>query len=491
MGIGTEHIKKINNMNLPNLSHRGIKLEPWPTVYGDHYLPHQDERYWCPEIETADEATMNNIIVFKLRHIVEWAWGKSSFYRKKWKDAGVHPDTIRSVDDLVKFPVVTKQELRQAQTDDPPFGNYLCTRKDEAYRIHGTSGTTGTPTLFGINNGDWSRIANAHARIMWGAGIRPSDTIFIGSFFSLYLGSWGVLAGGERLGASVVPFGAGIQGHTKVAVHLMKRMKPTCFYGTPSYALHLAEVAREEGIDPRKDFSFHTLLFSGEPGASIPSTKKKIAEIFNAKCIDMGSMAEMTPWMTNAECTFRTGMHLWQDIVYTQICDPKTFKPVPFGEEGTPIYTHLERTSQPMIRFVSGDLSRWDNTPCECGRTYPRLPLGVYGRIDDMLIIRGHNVYPSVIEDTLRSIRGVGDEFRIIVSKEGAMNELCIEAEYQKSHGSPVALSKLQGIIIEKLYQTVGVRSKVKMAKAGTLARTQFKARRIIDDRDLYRNFIE
>jgi len=205
---------------------------------------------------------------------------------------------------------------------------------------------------------DWERIAAAHARILWGAGIRPGDRILICSFFSLYLGSWGALAGGERLGATVFPFGAGAQGQTLQAVHWARDLRPSAFYGTPS----------------------------------------------------------------------------------TQLCDPETFRPLPDGAEGTPVYTHLERTSQPMIRLVSGDRARWVDEPCPCGRTYPRLPRGLDGRFDDMIIVRGENVYPGAIEDTLRAIDGFGGEFRVIVSRREAMDE---------------------------------------------------KARRVIDDRDLYRQSLQ
>src|SRR5439155_676126 len=212
-------------------------------------------------------------------------------YRRRWDAAGVSPATLRSLEDLAKFPVVQKVELRLSQAAAPPYGEYLCIEPGEVARIHGTSGTTGRPTVFGIGSEDWARI--------------------------------------------------------------------------------------------------------GEPGAGIPATKRLIEETFGGRCMDMGSMAEMTPWMTNAECRHRTGMHLWQDLVYTQVCAPDTFAPLPFGAEGTPVYTHLERSSQPMIRLVSGDLARWTDEPCPCGRTYPRLPDGLYGRIDDMFIVRGENIYPS------------------------------------------------------------------------------------------------
>jgi len=299
----------------------------------------------------------------------------------------------------------------------------------------------------------------------------------------------GALAGIERLGATAFPFGAGVAGQTLMGIQWARDLKPTAFYSTPSYALHFADTARKEGIDPRS-FGMRILFFSGEPGAGIPSTRRQIEETYGGICIDMGSMAEMSPWMTNGECSHRTGMHLWQDIVYTQVCDPETFQPVPFGAEGTPVYTHLERTSQPMIRLVSGDLTRWTDEPCPCGRTYPRLPDGLYGRIDDMFIVRGENIYPSAIEDTLRAIEGFGGEFRVIVSRREAMDELLVRAEYAPAHADPGARAKLSATMAERLRARLGVRPIVELVPAGTLERTEFKARRIIDDRDLYRRSV-
>jgi phenylacetate-CoA ligase len=182
-------------------------------------------------------------------------------------------------------------------------------------------------------------------------------------------------------------------------------------------------------------------------------------------------------------------MHLWQDLVYTQVCDPETFRPLPYGAEGTPVYTHLERTSQPMIRLVSGDRARWVDDPCPCGRTYPRLPDGLYGRFDDMIIVRGENIYPSAIEDTLRAIEGFGGEFRVIVSRREAMDELLVRAEYTAEYAS--RLDPLRTLMRERLRARLGVHPVVDLVPEGTLPRTEFKARRVIDDRDLYRQGIE
>ena len=478
-------------MNLDAIARtRGVDLRCWPPRYDAAHRPEPGTEHWLPEVECAPPAERDGLILAKLRAQVRWAWEKSPFYRRKWEQAGVSPDALRGLGDLARFPVVQKSELRAAQTAHPPYGDYLCIEADEVARIHGTSGTTGRPTVFGVGRADWGRIAEAHARILWGAGLRPGDRVMICSFFSLYMGSWGALAGAERLGATAFPFGAGVAGQTLMAVQWARDLRPTAFYSTPSYALHLAETARREGVDPRA-LGLRTLFFSGEPGAGIPATRRQIEETFGGICVDMGSMAEMTPWMTNGECRHRTGMHLWQDLVHTEVCDPSTWQPVPDGAEGTPVYTHLERTSQPMIRLVSGDLARWTTAPCPCGRTYPRLPQGIYGRIDDMFIVRGENIYPSAIEDTLRAIDGFGGEFRVIVSRREAMDHLLIVAEHTASHVEPERRARLELTMRERLQARLGVRPVLELVPAGTLPRSEFKARRVTDDRDLYRQTLE
>jgi phenylacetate-CoA ligase len=469
---------------------RGARFDVWPPVYDPAFRPDDTSEHWLPEVECAPSGERDALILTKLRSQIAWAWEKSAFYRRAWHAAGVSPATLKTLDDLARFPVVHKSDLRAAQAAWPPFGDYLCIEPHEVAHVHGTSGTTGRPTVFGIGADDWRRIGEAHARVLWGAGLRPRDTVLICSFFSLYMGSWGMLLGAERLGATAFPFGAGAAGQTLMAVQWARDLQPSAFYGTPSYALHFAETARKEGIDPR-DLGIRLLVFSGEPGAGIPGTRKLIEDTFGGVCIDTGSMAEMSPWMTNGECVHRTGMHLWQDIVYTQVCDPATWQPVPYGAEGTPVYTHLERTSQPMIRLVSGDLARWTDEPCPCGRTYPRLPDGLYGRIDDMFIVRGENVYPGAIEDVLRSIDGFGGEFRVVISRKDAMDELLIRAEYAASHAAPARRATLAGVMRERLRARLGVHPRMEMVPEGEIPRTEFKARRVIDDRDLYRKGLE
>ncbi|UCF90258.1 MAG: AMP-binding protein [Desulfobacterales bacterium] len=457
----------------------------WPPEYDRNFLPAPEAQYWNPELETMDPAEREQQVIWpKLQAQLAYAYAKSPFYRKKWTQAGVKPEDVRSLADFERIPFVTKDEIRQDQAENPPFGSNLCVSRPEIARVQGTSGTTGKPTAFAVSKGDMARIAEAHARIMWGFGVRPDDIVFIGSFFSLYWGSWGALLGTERLGATAFPFGAGVVGQSDRALEWMKEVKPTVFYGTPSYSLYLAEKAKARGWDPRRDFNFRILFFSGEPGAGVPSTKKRIEDTYGGMCIDSGSTAEMTPWMANCECRYRRGMHMWQDIVYAELVDRETQKRVPYGHEGVTVYTHLERTSQPMIRFWAGDISRWVNDPCPCGRTYPRLPKGVYGRADDMFVVRGENVYPSAIENAIRGTEGFCDEFRIIITREKTMDELIVQTECVPGTDECV-IPDLKKCLEDKL-KADGLRTNVVIVEPGTLERTEFKAKRVIDQRDLY-----
>ncbi len=445
-------------------------------------MPPVDSPYWDPTVETMEPADRWQVILPKLRAQLAFCYERSGFYREKWDTAGAHPADVKSPEDFRRLPLLRKAELRAEQAAHPPFGRYLCVSRDDVARIHGTSGTTGRPTAFAVSRGDWQRIAAAHARIMWGAGIRPHDTIFLGSFFGLYWGGWGALIGGEWLGATCFPFGAGVPGQTAQAVEWLADMKPTAFYGTPSYALRIAEVARDSGYDPA-DFGIRTLFFSGEPGAGIPATKRQIERTFGGVCIDMGSMAEMSPWMTNAECTERTGMHLWDDLVYTELVDPVTEEPVGPGEVGVPVYTHLERDSQPMIRLWSGDLSRYTDEPCPCGRTYRRLPDGLFGRADDMLVIRGENVYPAAVEEAIRAA-GCEGEFRVDVTRNGTLDELGVRVEAVGGRSDDALAHDVEVQLKKKL----GLRATVEVVPAGSLDRTEFKSRRITDHRGLSRD---
>jgi phenylacetate-CoA ligase len=463
----------------------------WPPRYDSAYRPDPKSRYWFPKRETMDPGERERAILQRLKEVCRYAYEKAPFYRRKWDEAGFHPDQLKSLEDFEsKCPVIRKSDLREAQERAEPFGDYLCIPDSEVFHIHGTSGTTGRPTAFAIGRNDWEAIANAHARVMWGMGMRPGDIVFVGAILSLYMGSWGALAGSERLGAKSFPFGAGAPGMSSRAVQWLNQMRPQAFYGTPSYALYLAETARKEGYDPAT-FGIKRLFFSGEPGASVPGVRDRIREAYHGEVYDCGSMAEMSPWMNVAgSAESNEGMLCWQDIIYTEVCDPQTFRRVPYGERGTPVYTHLERTSQPMIRLLSGDLTLWVNEPNPCGRTYPRLPQGIFGRIDDMFTIRGENVYPSEIDAALNQVAGYGGEHRIIISRGGSMDELMLRVEptpETEAQGQE-ALAVFKDAVAKRVHTVLGVRAAVEVVPPGTFPRTDFKARRVIDDREVFRD---
>ena len=463
-------------------------MESWsfPPAYDASYAPEPGSRYWFPRRETMPAVERDVAILERLQVVCAYAYAQSAFYRRKWDEAGFHPDHLRSLEDFEnKVPVISKKDLRESQAAKPPFGDYLCVPESEIFHIHGTSGTTGRPTAFAIGRSDWEAIANAHARIMWAMGMRPGDMICIAAILSLYMGSWGALAGAERLGAKAFPFGAGAPGMTARCAQWLHTLKPAGFYGTPTYAIHLAQTAIAEGLNPR-DFGLRYMFFSGEPGASIPGVRNRIEELYGARVFDSGSMAEMSPWMNVAGSAQTEGMLCWQDIVYTEVCDPATMRRVPYGGRGTPVYTHLERTSQPMIRLGSGDLTQWVNEPNPCGRTYPRLPQGIFGRIDDMFTIRGENVYPSEIDAALNETPGYGGEHQIVITRDAAMDELLlrIEIDVEGAEGR----ERFRSDAAHRIHKMLGLRTKVEIVASGSLPRTDFKAHRVVDDRAVFRD---
>jgi phenylacetate-CoA ligase len=223
----------------------------------------------------------------------------------------------------------------------------------------------------------------------------------------------------------------------------------------------------------------------------VPGVKDRIEDLYGAKVYDSGSMAEMSPWMNVAGSEqSNQGMLCWQDVVYTEVCDPDTCRRVPYGQRGTPVYTHLERTSQPMIRLLSGDLTLWVNEENPCGRTYPRLPQGIFGRIDDMFTIRGENIYPSEIDAALNQVAGYGGEHRIVITREAAMDELLLRVEPSEGihRAGSSELERYRAEVAHKLQTVLGLRTKVEIAAPGTIPRTDFKARRVIDDREVFRS---
>ncbi|MQA13838.1 MAG: phenylacetate--CoA ligase family protein [Pseudonocardiaceae bacterium] len=449
-------------------------------------------RFWDEERETLDPAKRDQHILERIQHQLRYVYAELPFYRRHYDAHGFHPDQVRSLEDFTtKVPVITKQMLVADQRENPVFGSYTRTfRHGEIARIHGSSGTSGVPTMYAVSRNDWERAGEAHAMAQWCAGIRPDDLVQVGFPFGLFFGGWGVVQGAERIGATLFPLGVT---DSERHLELIERLGSTVFSATPSYCIHLLSVAQRMGIDLPRGTVRH-LLVGGEPGGSLPGTRQIIEEGWGAISADAGSTSEMYPFQTSIGCEAGTGTHLYTDEVFTEVVDADDANtPTPVGERGAIVYTHLWRESQPMIRFAPGDETYLSTAPCPCGRTYPRLPEGVLGRLDDMLVIRGANIFPSGIETALRSVEGFGPEFRILVRKVGALDELTVQAEYSgdtaaRVQGSgPEEAERHRDTLVsraeEALKRMVGIRVPVQLLEPGTLPETTFKARRVVDER--------
>ena len=435
-----------------------------------------DEQFWDRARETLPPDQRQALILERIKRQLGYVYEHVPFYRQLYDTKGIRPGDIQSLSDFTrKVPVVTKAMLQQSQKEHPPFGNYLGVDFSEVTRIQGTSGTTGQPTLFAISGRDWEQVSEAQAMQCWAAGLRPHDIVQIVFPLSLYVGGWGLLGAAERIGAKVLPMAGG---NTERQIRMLQQVGSTVICGTPSFCLHILETARDMGIDLASS-RLRLGFFGGEPGGGIPAVKRRLEEGFGIEAIDFGNVAELHP-CSNMECSHRTGMHVYQDIDYTEVVDPHDpNRSLGFNRRGAVVYTHLWRKSQPMIRYFPGDETEMTDEPCACGRTYPRLPQGIIGRLDDLIIARGVKFYPADVEETLRGIEGMGTEFRIVLERLGELDEVTVEAEYDPE--ADVALFIQQSE--QKLQTALGLRVTVTPREPGSFSRTEFKARRVIDRR--------
>lgn len=435
--------------------------------------------------ETMPPARREQIILERVQHQLAYAYEKVGFYRRHYDAHGVKPRDVGSLEDFTrKVPVVTKKQLVADQEAHPPFGSYLGIERAELARVQGSSGTSGRPTLYGIAGDDWERSREVSCMALWSAGVRPDDLVQISFPFNLFLGGWGLLQACEALGACVLPVGSLVA--TDQQVRLLEQLGVDALVATPSYALHLGRRAHELGVD-LSESQLGVVIVAGEPGGSIPAVRGSLTEALGgADVIDLGagSSSEMYPFYANVGCRHSDGgVHLFQDENYTEVVakeDPN--EPVPPGTSGGVVATHLWRTSQPMIRFWLGDEGVLDDTPCPCGRTYPRLPKGVYGRLDDMLLIRGANVYPSAIDAVVRETPGTGAEYRIVVERRVDLDELRIEVESAQTLAEAAA-AELATELGRRLKEALAVRADVAVKEPGSFEEQVFKARRVIDRR--------
>ncbi len=442
-------------------------------------------RYWDEERETRDPRERDKLILERIKHQLAYVYAELPFYRRHYDAHGFKPDDVQTLEDFTtKVPVIKKSMLVEDQREHPVFGSYAGDHgRDGIARIHGSSGTSGTPTFYCVSRRDWERSREVTALAMWALGARPDDIAQIGFPFSLFFGGWGVLQGLERIGATVFPLG---NIDSERHIELMHRVGSTIFSGTPSYCQHLLVKAAALGHDLAES-PVNRLIVGGEPGGSLPGTKDVLTTGWNASVHDSGSTSEMYPFNTNVESEAHEGVLLINDEVFSEVVDrddPNV--PVPHGTRGAIVYTHLWRESQPMIRFWAGDETYMvHDGPTSDGRTYPRLPEGIIGRLDDMLIIRGANIYPSAVETVLRQCDGLGPEFEILVDTKGTMDEMTVRVELAGDvprDGEEVR-GRIRADAEARLSRSLQIRIPVELVAPGELPPTVFKARRVTDRR--------
>jgi len=418
-----------------------------------------------PWLQTADRETITRFQLARLRVGLVSALQSNRFLRRKLD--GFDTRSLVSMEDVSHLPFTLKRELIEDQKEHPPYGTNLTFPLAEYVRLHQTSGTSGQPLTILDTMESWDWWADCWTTVYHAAGVGRDDTVFLAFSFGPFIGFWSAYEGAKRIGALIVPGGGQ---STAQRLRTILETNATVLVCTPTYALRLAEVAREEGFDMASS-SVRVTIHAGEPGASIPSTRARIEEAWGARTYDHIGMTEMGAY--GFTCLNQDAVHVNEAEFIAEILDPVTNAPVAEGERGELVLTNLGRWGWPALRYRTGDLVERGPSHCPCGRTYLTLPGGVLGRVDDMVVVRGVNVFPSSIEATLRQFPQV-DEFRIIVTRSGALDEIEVEVECPE---------QLVPELEAALRQALSLRVPVRAIAPGSLPRFELKARRLDDRR--------
>lgn len=431
-----------------------------------------NEEYWQPQIETMPRKELEQLQLKKLRQTISIALN-SKMYKHKFDELHITPDSIKTLDDIRKIPFTTKQDLR----DNYPFG-LVCGDMKDAVRIHSSSGTTGHPTVVVYSRHDIDSWANMIARNMYMVGCRNTDVFQNSSGYGMFTGGLGFQYGAEKLGATTIPAAAG---NSKRQVMFIRDFGTTCLHAIPSYAIRLAEVFKEEGIDPRST-KLRTLFIGAEPHTN--EQRLKIERLLGVKAYNSYGMTEMNGPGVAFECKQQNGMHLWEDNYIVEIIDPETLEPVPDGETGEMVLTTLDRTMMPIIRYRTRDITRIIPGECECGRTHRRIDR-IKGRTDDMFIIKGVNVFPMQVEKILIQYHGIGSNYLITLDTIADNDVMTVEIELEdmKSDTYP-ELQEMARTIQRALKDEILLTPRVKFVKKGTLSVSDGKAVRVKDLRE-------
>ncbi len=429
---------------------------------------------WNDEFETLPREAIESLQLKRLQQTVQRVGATVPFYREGFRKAGVSPDQIKSLDDLRRLPFTLKQDMRE----NYPYGLFAVPL-DQIVRIHASSGTTGKPTVVGYTRRDIETWAELMARSFVAAGAHRGDVIHNAYGYGLFTGGLGAHYGAEKLGASVIPMSGG---NTKKQIMIMQDFGSTVLTCTPSYSLYLAEAAAEEGIDFR-DLKLRVGIFGAEPWSE--SMRREIEEKLNIKAIDIYGLSEILGPGVGIECIeAQTGLHIWEDHFIPEIINPETGEVLAPGEQGELVITTITKEGIPMIRYRTRDITRLIPEPCICGRTHMRLAR-MSGRSDDMLIVRGVNVFPSQIESVLMQIDGVEPHYQLLVDREENLDTLEVQVEVNERTFSDEikVMQDLSARIRKEIKDLLGVTCKVRLVEPRSIARSEGKAQRVIDKR--------
>jgi phenylacetate-CoA ligase len=437
--------------------------------------------YWNPRHETMPREELEALQLRKLKNLIEWTEAQVPYHSKRLHDAGVSAESLASLDDIRRIPFYTREEWMQGQLDQPPYGPILAAPEEAAIRYHLTSGTTGrTPIRVLDSMKDWEWIAEMWCYGFWGFGIRPEDVVFFAFSYGTFVGFWGAHYACEKIGCLVLPGG---NMTTDARVKQIVDMNATVVCSTPTYALRMAQEAQSLGIDLASG-PVKRLILSGEPAGSIPATKKLIEEQWGAKAGDTAGMTELGTIMM-FECEHQPGgTHIIEDHFIEEVVDPVTEEPVPYGDRGERVVTSFGRGFIPVIRYRTRDfVVKVPADTCSCGRTFDIYEGGIRGRVDDMKLVRGTNVYPRAVEAIVREYREI-DEFQIhLFTSEGIRDEIEVLIEV------PDATADSDRIVAELTTALAdaheGLRFAVRIVENESLPRFELKAKRVLDDREV------
>jgi phenylacetate-CoA ligase len=429
--------------------------------------------YWEKDIETLPREKLEAVQLERLKSTLQRA-AKSPHYGSVFKEKGLDPAKFNSLHDVRNIPLTTKEDIRASW----PYG-FLAVSKDELVRMHSSSGTTGRATVIFHTASDIRAWTNLVARCVYMTGVRKGDIFQNMMTYGLFTGGLGFHYGAEKIGAMVIPAGAG---NSKRQIQLMRDFETTVIHIIPSYVLYLYTVFEEMGLDPKKDTKLRIAFVGAEPHSE--KTRKRIEEFYGIKAYNSYGLSEMNGPGVAFECPCQTGLHIWEDNFIVEIINPDTLEPLPDGEEGELVMTTLLREGMPILRYRTKDLTRIVPGVCECGRTHRRIDR-IKGRTDDMLIIKGVNIFPIQVEKKLMEIPGVGTDYVIILEREGFNDVMTVKAEVQKEYfdGNLFHLEALQKKIVEALKSDILITPKVDLVAPGSLPKTEGKAVRVIDNR--------